>query len=174
MEDEVVIIEVEPKITGFDNFDCEPGTTSAICNYEKELYEVNQPVTCRPTYLAIRGRGGNHVQLLFEIDQVKSIFEKGQIVPKGKPIKGIIFLQLNDKSPTSNIIWYTSFRTLLTHNSTEEFVEEKSKPFTRVIVAENRKILCNGYSCNHIAYCKFFNHSPSAILKTEGQSFELR
>ena len=26
MDDEVVIIEVEPKITGFDNFDCEPGT----------------------------------------------------------------------------------------------------------------------------------------------------
>jgi hypothetical protein len=40
MEDEVVIIEVEAKITGFDNFDCEPGTTSAICNYEKELYEL--------------------------------------------------------------------------------------------------------------------------------------
>jgi hypothetical protein len=166
MEDEVVIIEVEPKITGFDTFDCEPGTTSAKCNYEKELYEVNQPVTRRPTYLAIRGRGGNHVQLLFEIDQVKSIFEKGQIVPKGKPIKGIIFLQLNDKSSTSNIIWYTSFRTLLTHNSTDEFIEEKSKPITRVIVAEDHKILCNGYSCNHIIYCKFFNHSQNLIIKS--------
>ena len=27
MEDEVVIIEVEPKIAGFDTFDCEPRTT---------------------------------------------------------------------------------------------------------------------------------------------------
>ena len=85
MEDEVVIIEVEPKITGFDTFDCEPGTTSAKCNYEKELYEVNQPVTRRPTYLAIRGRGGNHVQLLFKIYQVKSIFEKDKLFPKVNP-----------------------------------------------------------------------------------------
>jgi len=37
LEDEVVIMEVVPKITGFDSFDCEPGTTSAICNYEKRI-----------------------------------------------------------------------------------------------------------------------------------------
>jgi hypothetical protein len=164
MEDEVVIIEVEPKITGFDNFDCEPGTTSAKCNYEKELYEVNQPITGRPEYVAIRDRGSNHIQLLYKIDPVKSIFEKGQIVPQGKPIKGIIFLQLKDK-PSNNIIWYTSFKTLLTHGSTGEFIEEKSKPFTRVNSMDN-KILCNGYSCNHVAYCKFFNHSQSPIVKS--------
>jgi hypothetical protein len=138
MEDEVVIIEVEPKIAGFDNFDCEPGTTSAICNYEKELYDVNQPITGRPEYIAIRDRGSNHITVIFKIDQVKSVFEKGQIVPKGKPIKGIIFLQLNDKSPTSNIIWYTSFKTLLTHNSTDEFTEEKSQIITRVIIEDQR------------------------------------
>jgi hypothetical protein len=165
MDDEVVIIEIEPRITGFDNFDCETGTTSAKCNYEKKLYEVNQPITRRPEYIAIRGRGGNHVQLLFKIDQVKSIFEKGQIVPQGKPIKGIIFLQLNDKSPTSNIIWYTSFKTLLTHNSTDEFTIEKSPIITRVI-AESNKILCNGQSCNHISYCRFFHHSQSPIIKS--------
>ena len=165
MEDEVVIIEVEPKITGFDNFDCAPGHTSAICNYEKELYEVNQLITLRPMYLVIRGRGGNHVQLLFKIDQVKSIFEKGQIVPQGKPIKLSIFLRVKDKCSTDNIIWYTSFKTLLTHNSTEEFMEEKFQPIARAII-EDSKILCNGYSCNLITYCKFFNHSQSPIIKS--------
>jgi hypothetical protein len=45
MEDEVLIIEVKPKITGFDTFDCEPGYCSGKCNYEKEMYEVNQPIT---------------------------------------------------------------------------------------------------------------------------------
>jgi hypothetical protein len=165
MNDEVVIIEVEPKITGFDDFDCEPRTTSAICNYEKELYEVNQPITHRPEYVAIRDCGSNHIQRLFKIDAVRSIFEKGQIVPQGKPIKCIIFLQLNEKSSTSNIIWYTSFKTLLTHNSTGEFMEEKSKPFTRVKTEDN-KILCNGYSCTHIVYCKFFNHSQNLIIKS--------
>lgn len=162
MDDEVVIIEIEPKITGFDNFDCEPGTTSAKCNYEKELYEVNQPITRRPEYVAIREHESNHITLLFKIDQAKSIFEKGQIVPQDKPIKGTIFLRLNDKSAAKDVIWYTSFKTLLTHNSISEFLEEKSKPFTRAITADN-KILCNGSSCNHIAYCKFFNHSQSPI-----------
>jgi len=165
MEDEVVIIEVEPKITGFDNFDCEPGTTSAKCNYEKELYEVNQSITHRPEYVAVRDRDSTHITLLFKIDQVNSIFEKGQIVPQGKPIKLRILLRVKEKSSTSNIIWYTSFKTLLTHNSTEEFVEEKSKPFTRVNSVDN-KILCNGYFCNHIAYCKFFNHAQSITIKS--------
>ena len=131
MEDEVVVIEVEPKITGFDNFDCDPGCTSAKCNYEKELYEVNQPFTRSPEYVAIRDHGSNHITIIFKIDQVRSNFEKGQIVPHGKPIKLSIFRRVKDKSSTSNIVWYTSFKTLLTHNSTEEFMEEKSKPFTR-------------------------------------------
>jgi hypothetical protein len=54
------------------------------------------------------------------------------------------------------------FKTLLTHNSTEAFTEEKSKPFTPV-KAVNNKILCNGSSCNHIAYCKFFSHSDGLV-----------
>ncbi len=57
MDDEVVIIEVAPKTIGFDNFDCDPGTTSAKCYYEKELYMVNQPITRRPEYIVIRDRG---------------------------------------------------------------------------------------------------------------------
>jgi hypothetical protein len=85
MEDEVVIIEVEPKITGFDNFDCEPGTTSAKCNYEKELYTVNQPITRRPEYIVIRDRGSNHITLLFKIDLFRSIFEKDTLFPKENP-----------------------------------------------------------------------------------------
>jgi hypothetical protein len=166
MEDEVIIIEVEPKITGFDTVACEPGTCAGKCNYEKELYEVNQPITRRPDYIAIRDHGSNLVALLFKIDQVRSIFEKGQIVPQGKPITLSIILRVKDKASTSNIIWYTSFKTLLTHNSTSEFTEEKSKPFMHITIVEDPKVLCNGYSCIHIAYCKFFNHSQTSTIKS--------
>lgn len=54
MDDEVVIIEAEPKITDFNTFDIELGHDAGTCNYEKELYEVNQPITHRPEYVAIR------------------------------------------------------------------------------------------------------------------------
>jgi hypothetical protein len=57
---------------------------------------------------------------------------------------------------TGNLVWYTSFRTLVTHNSTGEFSEE---------IKQDEKILCNGYYCIHHEYCKFFNQSPSLITK---------
>jgi hypothetical protein len=81
----VVIIEVEPKITEFDNFDCEPGTTFAKCNYEKELYPVNQPITRRPKYIAISDRGSNHITLLFKIDLFRSYLRKDKLFPKENP-----------------------------------------------------------------------------------------
>ncbi len=54
MEDEVVIIEIKPKMDDFNTINCEPGTYAVRCNYEKELYEVNQPITRRPQHAAIR------------------------------------------------------------------------------------------------------------------------
>ncbi len=78
MEEEAVIIAVEPKIIGLDNFDCELGHTSTICNYEKKLYEVNQPITSRSEYVAIRHVESMHITLLFKIEQIISIFEKGK------------------------------------------------------------------------------------------------
>jgi len=167
MKDEVVIIEAEPKLS--DGKKDPDGTYSMLCNYEKELYEVNQPITRRPKYAAVRDVGSNQISLLFKIDHAKSVFEKGQIVPQGKPAKVTIYLRKKNQDSTDNIIWYTSFQTLLMHNSTEEFIQEKSKPIVRAVVVEHRRVLCNGYSCNHIFYCKFFNHSTSAIVKTKVQ-----
>ena len=57
------------------------------------------------------------------------------------------------------------FQTLLTHNSTNEFIEEKSNPFTRVNLDE--RILCTGFYYNHFSNSKFFNHSQSPIVKAE-------
>ena len=173
MEDEVIIIAVQPKMCDINTFDCEPGAFSPRCDFEKELYELNQPITRRPEYLAIRDPDTFSIELIFEIDLFKSIFEKGQIVPKGKPIKVNLPLRVKNKSLEKYVIWYTSFKKLLTHGSTDEFAKEESPIINRVL-AEERRILCNGYYCIHFTYCKFFNHSPSAILKTNGQSLGLR
>ncbi len=62
-------------------------------------------------------------------------------------------------------IWNTSFEKLLTHSSTDEFTEKKSQIITRIII-EDQRVLCNGSSCTHIIYCKFFNHSPNLIIKS--------
>jgi len=170
MEDEVVVIEVKPKL--FD-ITYELGKSTFRACYKKEMYDVNQPITRRPEYLAIRDPAGVYIELLFKIDQVKSNFEKGQIVPEGRPRRVEIPLRVKDGVLTSHIVWYTSFRTLLTHDSTDEFTEEKSKPITRVI-AEDERILCNGYYCLHFSYCKFFNHSSSAIIKSSDLRSELK
>ena len=51
MEDEVVIIEVVPKMFDVVNT---PDKFSFRVNYIKEMYDVNQPITRRPEYLAVR------------------------------------------------------------------------------------------------------------------------
>ena len=49
LDEEIVIIAVRPKIS--DGKKDLEGTRSMKCDYEKELYEVNQPVTRRPGFL---------------------------------------------------------------------------------------------------------------------------
>ena len=162
MEDEVVIVEVKPKM--FDVRNESGNCTFRVC-YKKELYDVNRPITRKPEYLAIRKPGGNFIEMLFMIDQAKSNFEKGLVVPKGMPIKVSIPLRRNNEIPTNHTIWYTSFRTLLTHTTTDEFTSEASKPLSSLI-SKDERILCNGYFCNHFSYCRFFNHSDGPVLKS--------
>jgi hypothetical protein len=50
MTEEIVIIEVKPKIYDINTFDCEPGTFSVRTNFERELYEVNQSISYRPKF----------------------------------------------------------------------------------------------------------------------------
>jgi len=153
MNDEVVIVEVEPK--KFDIVD-EPGKYSFKLNYFREFYSVNQPITRQPQFLAIREPKGDRIEYVFKIDPVRSNFEKGKIFPQGEPIRALIPLRIQDRSSNGNVIWYTSFRTLVTHSSTSEFSEE---------LKQDEKILCNGYHCIHHEYCKFFNNSPNLIVK---------
>ncbi len=155
MDDEVIVIEVEPK--KFDVID-EPGKYSFKLNYFREFYSVNPPITHKPQFLAIRDPKGDRIEYVFKIDPVRSNFEKGQIFPIGEPIRAMIPLRVTDSS-TQNVVWYTSFRTLVTHNSTSEFTR---------IVAQDEKVLCNGYYCIHHDYCKFFNKSESQTIKSSG------
>jgi len=69
----------------------------------------------------------------------------------------MIPLRIEDRESTGNLVWYTSFRTLVAHNFTSEFSEE---------IKPDEKILCNGYHCIHSEYCKFFNKSQSLIIKS--------
>ena len=51
MEDEVIIIEVQPKMCDINTFDCEPGHFAVRTNFERELYAVNQLVADRSFWL---------------------------------------------------------------------------------------------------------------------------
>jgi hypothetical protein len=113
--------------------------------------------------VAVRDTDRFCITRIFWIDQAKSVFEKGIIVPESKPLVVDIPLRVKDPSSARNVIWYASFGTLITHASTDEFIEEKSAPISRII-AEDKRILCNGYDCPHFSYCKFFHHSQAPLL----------
>ena len=100
MDDDVVIVEVKPKM--FDVRNKSGKCTFRLC-YKKDVYVVNQPITHKPEYLAIREPGGIFVEMLFMIDQAKSMFEKGLIVPQGKPTKVSIPLRMDNEIPTNHI-----------------------------------------------------------------------
>jgi hypothetical protein len=146
LEDEIIIIEVQPRIF---NIKDEPGKYSFSEDYCKEVYAVNRPITHKPEYLAIRAPQNSRIELVFKIDEDRSDFPKGRIVPEGIPSRALIPLRIVDSESTSGKIWYTSFGKLFTHESTDEFMQETTN-------------LCNGYYCIHHAYCKFFSQSPMA------------
>ena len=129
----------------------EPGRcTSRLC-FKKDVYDVNKPITHRPEYLAIREPGDILIQMLFLIDQAKSVFEKGLIVPQGVPIKVSIPLRRENEIPTNHTIWYTSFRILLTHSTTDEFTIETSKPITHVIMLQMKEYCATDFTVNILA-----------------------
>ncbi len=162
MEDEIIIIEVEPRLFDLTR---EFGKGAFKACYRKETYNINQPINRRPEYLAVRDQGGIIVEMMFKIDQTKSNFKLGRIVPQGFPRKVSIPLRMKDHQQSLFKIWYTSFKTLLTHESTDEFIEEKASPML-ALIEEGKEILCNGYYCIHFNYCKFFNQSPTAVTKS--------
>jgi len=155
---EVIIAGIEPKVVGFS---VDPwGTMVTDDTFELETYCLNQPLTHRAEFLAIRGRFSNKILRIVKIDKSKSDYTKGLIVPDGKPFKAFIDLKVETDGILDGRIWYTSFRTLMTHNSVNDFTEESVKPAKKVLL-EDRKIRCNGSECNHITYCKYFNHSET-------------
>jgi len=167
MDDIIVIIGVKPKL---EDVNTDLGKCTYRFNYEKEVYEVNRPITRRPLYVAVRDADRFCITRIFWIDQAKSVFEKGMIVPESKPLVVDIPLRVKDPVSARDSIWYASFGSLITHSTTDEFVEEKSQTIARVI-AEDKRILCNGYDCPHFSYCKFFHHTQApAIMSSELKS----
>lgn len=166
MNDELIIVEVKPKMLNISN---EPGHCVFRLCFKKATYEVNRPITHKPEYLAIREPGGVSVEMVFKIDQANSQFKQGIIVPKGTPTKVSIPLRVNNKTSNYLTVWYTSFRTLLTHSSTDEFTLETSEPITHLMALDER-ILCNGYECKHYNYCRFFNHADAPVIKSSALS----
>jgi hypothetical protein len=101
---------------------------------------------------------------MVKIDQSKSDFEKGLIVPEGKPLDVLIELKVPNDEMIGDKIWYKSKKKLKTNVSVSEFIEETSPKFRKIIV-ENRKIRCNGSECNHIVYCKYFRESKRQFME---------
>ena len=77
---EVVICEIEPRVS---KFECQDGKWSAICNnYDFEEYQINQPITRSPKYLALRSTTmSKYIKRVVKINPFKSDFAKGLIVP---------------------------------------------------------------------------------------------
>ena len=80
MSEEIVIIEVKPKICDINTFDCEPGTFAVGINFERELYEVNQPISHRPRFLAIRDPDTCQVELLYRIALLSPFLKRDRLL----------------------------------------------------------------------------------------------
>ena len=161
MEDEVLVAGIEPRISRFEYID---GGYEGVCDdFDFETFELSRPITRKPRFMAVASRYSNYIKRIVRINHSKSDFAKGLIVPEGKAESVLIELKLNGES-VADRIWYTSHKTLLTHTSVNDFAEEDSQRFRKVVV-EQRRILCNGFKCNHICYCKFFHESKSLQLE---------
>ena len=73
-----------------------------------------------PQYVAIHVNKTDSFRVIMEIDYQKSKLSEGKIVPKGKPIPVYIPIKKFSKDALQGIR-YTTFRTLITHESTAEF-----------------------------------------------------
>ena len=69
---EVVVIEAVPKMFDIVNT---PEKFSHRVSYIKEMYCVNQPITLRPEYLAVRDPGDVRIELIFKIDSLSPLLK---------------------------------------------------------------------------------------------------
>jgi hypothetical protein len=158
---EVMVGGIDPKVSKFEynRDDCSWG---AICdNYDLDVFQLYRPVSIQTQFLAIGDKESHYIRRIFRINHSKSDFDNGIIVPDGRAVMVLVDLELNVDKIGSHV-WYTTFKNLLLHPCVEEFVEEKASIIPRV---RSMKFLCNGSECNHICYCKFFNHSDEPVTK---------
>jgi len=112
------------------------------------------------------------VKFIVKIDQSKSDFGSGLIVPEGKLESVLIKLKLEDEM-IGDHIWYTSLEGLFGHGSVKEFIEEKA-PILNKVMIEDRKVLCNGSECKHICYCSYFRHAETTLTKESELKVDVR
>lgn len=113
MKEEVVIVHGDPTSV-FQNGDLNADFTKHV----KERWKAS-PITKEPQYVAIHVKGTNSIRAIMEIDYKKSELGKGIIVPAGKPIPVNIPIKRYGKDKLEKIR-YTTFRKLITHESTKD------------------------------------------------------
>jgi len=81
-----------------------------------------------PQYVAIHILRKGFIGVIIEIDYKKSNLSEGEVCPQGDPIRVYIPMKMYAKDRLQGIR-YTTFRTLMTHESTVEFNTPKdTKP----------------------------------------------
>ena len=113
MKEEVVIVQGRPDQV-FQNEDLEADFTKHV----KERWKAS-PITREPQYVAIHVKGTKSIRAIIEVDYKKSELEKGIVVPLGKPILVNIPIKRYGKDKLEKIR-YTTFRKLITHESTDD------------------------------------------------------
>lgn len=78
-----------------------------------------------PQYIAIHVNGTHSFRAILEIDSKNSRLNKGLIVAEGEPLH--VYIPIKFSQDRLQGIRYTTFRTLLTHESTTEFKTLKEK-----------------------------------------------
>jgi hypothetical protein len=113
MKEEVVIISGEPKNVYENGKDLTNGYTKWV--YKQ--WDNPTAILREPQYAAIYVKGTQSIRVIIEIDK-KSELEKGLINPVGSPIPVDIPIRFGDDKLEG--IRYTTFRKLITHESTDD------------------------------------------------------
>lgn len=112
MKEEVVIISGEPENVYQNGKDLTNGFTKWV--YEKWQNPI--AMIREPQYAAIHVKGTQSIRVIIEIDK-KSKLEKGLIITQGSPIPVDIPVRYGKDKLEG--IRYTTFKKLITHESTD-------------------------------------------------------
>ena len=118
MKKEVVIVNGEPEEV-FEDGKVDEFVNPRFTEHVREKWNAHAPIVGEPQYVAIHVNGTDSIRVIMEIDSKRSKLPDKIIVPEGKPIPVYIPIRFA-KNHTLQKITYSTFRKLITHESTKD------------------------------------------------------